>query len=125
MDSREKNHLFRKGLEAFNAARFFDAHEEWECVWLETPNPEKAFLQGLIQVAAAFHHYSRANRQGTQQLLRAGMIKLERFPGVHRGIELEPLLDDVRRWLKALDAGENPQQHGVPHIKCRENHEDL
>jgi len=32
-----------------------------EEVWLETVNPEKMFLQGLIQVAAAFHHHSRAN----------------------------------------------------------------
>ena len=92
-------------------------------MWLQTPDPEKAFLQGLIQVAAAFHHYSRANRQGTKQLLQAGLIKLERFPEVHRGLELEPLREEVRHWLKALGAGENPEQHEVPRIQCEENDE--
>src|SRR5271166_2458385 len=72
MDHHAKDRLFQKGLEAFNSAHFYDAHEHWEEVWLETQNPEKMFLQGLIQVAAAFHHHSRSNRQGTQNLLLAG-----------------------------------------------------
>ncbi|MBZ5699998.1 MAG: DUF309 domain-containing protein [Acidobacteriia bacterium] len=118
MDSHEKDELFRKGLAAFNSAHFFDAHERWEEVWLETPNPEKMFLQGLIQVAAAFHHYSRANRRGTLRLLQAGLTKMEPFPHVHRGIELEPLRAAVRRWLAALDAGENPEEDELPHIEC-------
>ena len=65
MDTREKDRLFRQGLEAFNSSRFFQAHEHWEEVWLETPEPEKTFLQGLIQIAAGFHHYSRNNRPGS------------------------------------------------------------
>ncbi len=64
MDSSRNDRLFQKGLDAFNSAHFYDAHEHWEEVWLETPNPEKLFLQGLIQVAAAFHHYSRDNSAG-------------------------------------------------------------
>ena len=117
MDSHEKDQLFRKGLEAFNSAHFFDAHERWEEVWLETPNPEKMFLQGLIQVAAAFHHYSRTNRRGAHRLLQAGLTKIEPFPHIHRGLELEPLRAAVRRWLAALDAGENPEEDELPHIE--------
>src|ERR1700685_2676079 len=83
MDSGEKDRLYQKGLEAFNTAHFYDAHEHWEEVWLETPHPDKMFLQGLIQVAAAFHHYSRANLLGTRNLLQAGLLKLDRFPEVH------------------------------------------
>ena len=120
MDSHEKDQLFRKGLEAFNSAHFFDAHEHWEEVWLETPNPEKMFLQGLIQVAAAFHHYSRANRLGAHRLLQAGLTKIEPFPNVHRGLEIEPLRAAVRRWLAALDAGENPEEDELPHIECHD-----
>jgi predicted metal-dependent hydrolase len=120
MDSREKDQLFRRGLEAFNSAHFYDAHEHWEEVWLETLNPERMFLQGLIQVAAAFHHYSRANRVGAHRLLRAGLTKIETFPHVHRGLELESLRAAVRRWLAALDAGENPEEDELPHIECHE-----
>ena len=117
MNSHDKDRLFRKGLEAFNSGRFYDAHEHWEEVWLETLDPEKMFLQGLIQVAAAFHHYSRANRQGTQNLLQAGLAKIERFPHAHRGLELEPLRVAVRRWLAALEGGEDPAKEKIPRIE--------
>jgi uncharacterized protein len=117
MDSLDKNRLFHKGLEAFNSGHFYEAHEHWEEVWLETLDPEKMFLQGLIQVAAAFHHYSRANRQGTQNLLRAGLTKVERFPQVHGGLALEPLRVAVRRWLAALQDGDDPAKEEIPRIE--------
>src|SRR5487761_2684321 len=106
MDSQEKDRMYRKGLEAFNSAHFYEAHEHWEEVWLATPNPEKMFLQGLIQVAAAFHHHSRANVPGTRNLLQAGLLKLDCFPGVQGGLEIEALREAVRGWLAALDTGE-------------------
>ncbi|MGD0909320.1 MAG: DUF309 domain-containing protein [Candidatus Acidiferrales bacterium] len=117
MDSSKKAQLFQQGLEAFNSAHFYDAHEHWEEVWLETPHPEKMFLQGLIQVAAAFHHHSRSNFPGTRNLLQAGLAKLECFPDRHRGLAIEPLRATVRQWLVELKAGENPQHTKIPKIQ--------
>ena len=116
LDSHEKARLYQKGLDAFNSDRFYEAHEHWEEVWLETPNPDKMFLQGLIQVAAAFHHYSRANLQGTRNLLRAGLLKLECFPGIHGELEIQELREAVRGWLAALDTSENHQKKKPPRI---------
>jgi predicted metal-dependent hydrolase len=116
MDSHDKDRLYQKGLEAFNSAHFYDAHEHWEEVWLETSHPDKMFLQGLIQVAAAFHHHSRANLLGTHKLLRAGLLKLDRFPEIHGGLEIEALREAVRGWLAVLDAGENPHTRKPPRI---------
>jgi uncharacterized protein len=118
MDSEDKHRLFQKGLDAFNSGRFYDAHEHWEEVWLETPLPEKMFLQGLIQVAAAFHHYSRENLLGTQKLLQAGLSKMEPCPRVYERLEIEPLRAAVRRWLAALRAGETPARDEIPRIEC-------
>ena len=72
MDSHEKDRLYQKGLEAFNSGHFYEAHEHWEEVWLETPNPDKMFLQGLIQVAAAFHHYSAPTYWERETCFRQG-----------------------------------------------------
>jgi hypothetical protein len=116
MDSREKERLYRQGLDAFNSARFYDAHEHWEEVWLKTANPEKMFLQGLIQVAAAFHHHSRANLLGTRNLLREGLLKLDRFPQTYGDLEIEALRVTVREWLAAFDAGEIPAGCNIPRI---------
>ena len=126
IDSHEKDRLFQKGLDAFNSAHFYDAHEHWEEVWLETPNPEKIFLQGLIQVAAAFHHYSRDNSLGCRNLLRAGLDKLDQFPQAHSGLAIEPLRASVRLWIVDLEAGESPENTRIPRIKPhREGHKTV
>jgi predicted metal-dependent hydrolase len=117
MDAATKDRLFQKGLDAFNSARFYDAHEEWEEVWLSSPHPEKMFLQGLIQVAAAYHHYLRSNVRGARWLLREGTAKLESFPEVHRGIELGRLRSIAQWWLAALDGGERPAREAIPLIE--------
>ncbi len=112
----ESEARFRKGLAQFNRGQFFAAHETWEEIWLPAAEPEKTFLQGLIQVAAAFHHYARGNRVGTQSLLAAGLRKLERFPPSHRGLKLEELRKAVRRWLSAVEAGKSPSRAKFPQI---------
>lgn len=117
MDSLERDRLYQEGLKAFNSNRFFEAHEHWEDVWRETLDPDKRFLQGLIQVAAAFHHYSRANLLGTRKLLQAGLLKLDDFPEVHGGLEIELLRRAVREWLAAMAGGEVPEEMDPPKIK--------
>ena len=115
-------HAFRRGIEQFNAGRFFDAHENWEEVWLRSPEPEKTFLQGIIQIAAAFHHYSRGNARGAQSLLQAGLGRLARFPDVYCGIALGALRAAVQEWATALAGGRDPRpENPFPQIKFAEN----
>ncbi len=83
MKSAEKKKKFKLGLTHFNSRRFFEAHEIWEEIWLVEAEPEKTFLQGLIQLAAAYHHYERGNPDGTESLLASGIVKLSRFPEHH------------------------------------------
>jgi len=116
MDAHEKKRLYNQGLEAFNSARFYDAHEHWEEVWLKAPEPERMFLQGLIQVAAAFHHHSRANLLGTRNLLRNGLLKLDRFPEIYGDLEIEALRVTVREWLGDFEAGKIPVGRHMPQI---------
>ena len=113
---------FRKGLAQFNRGQYFAAHETWEEIWLPAAEPEKTFLQGIIQVAAAFHHYTRGNREGTQSLLAAGLRKLDRFPPSNRGLKLEKLRRAVRRWLSALEAGKSPRREEFPQINFMPGH---
>jgi uncharacterized protein len=110
---------FARGIAQFNARQFFDAHETWEEIWLHAPEPEKTFLQGLIQVAAAFHHYGRENRAGAESLLASGLAKLEGFPEQHHGLELEALRKVGRRWKRAFLAGADPGPDKLPQIEKR------
>ncbi|MEA2653698.1 MAG: hypothetical protein QOI37_925, partial [Chloroflexota bacterium] len=52
-------------LAAYERGDFFDAHEEMEPAWMGTDDPaERALLQGLIKVAAAYVHGVRGNPAG-------------------------------------------------------------
>jgi len=114
--------LFAHGVTLFNARYFFEAHEAWEEIWLYSAPPEKTFLQGLIQVTAAFHHHSRENLRGTKSLLRAGLLKLEDFPPHHRGLDVEKLRKVARRWLEVLDSEETVSWPALPKISTAPNH---
>jgi hypothetical protein len=44
---------------AFNAQRYYEAHDILEHLWLRTEGGDRAFFQGLIQVAGAFVHLQK------------------------------------------------------------------
>ena len=116
-EENEKNAAFRRGIEQFNAREFWDAHESWELVWLPAAEPDKTFLQGIIQVSAGFYHYTENNRVGAVSLLRRGLDKLEQFPDGYRGLRLEGLRVSARAWLAALDGGAAAPSGGFPQIQ--------
>ncbi len=95
-----------EGLRCYRNREFFEAHEHWESAWLRAAQPEKTFLQALIQIAAAFHHFERGNRVGAGSLLRAAKRRLDPYPDSFGGLDVEAIRQSVRAWLIALDAGE-------------------
>src|ERR1700683_2432888 len=122
MNSREKDEKFQRGILHFNAQEFFEAHEVWEEVWLVEVEPEKTFLQGIIQIAAAFHHYCRGNTDGTESLLAAGIVKLSRFPKVHRGLAIEELRSAAKHWARHVGKGEKLDKSEIPELRWSDAH---
>lgn len=114
-----ENEAFQRGVAHFNAGEFFEAHEAWEELWLVAPKPEKAFLQGFIQVAAAFHHLGRGNMRGTRSLLAAGLAKLAGFPDDHAGLDLVKLSAEMAKCMEQLEAGESVNRLKAPKISPR------
>ncbi len=105
-----------EGLRRYQAGEYFAAHEAWESLWLVAQEPDKTFLQGLIQVTAAFHHLQRNNPQGTVRLLHAALRRLERYPASFGSISVTLLCDDIREWLKALETGAPARHFGCVRI---------
>src|ERR1700736_5057046 len=93
------------GVELFNRADFFDAHEALEDVWRAAPRPEKKFLQGLIQVAVALHHHGNGNLAGARSVLRCAFRNLSLYPEGFGGIQSARLLHSISDWQWALDEG--------------------
>jgi hypothetical protein len=116
-DAGSSSRNFAKSLEEFNTEHFFEAHEVWEEVWLASAEPEKRFLQGIIQIAAAFHHYQRGNLLGTRSLLEAGLGRLRDFPADQGGISLDLLCVAADEWATALRGGRDPGRAEFPKVQ--------
>jgi len=111
-----------EGLRLYNAGEFFAAHEAWESVWLAAPEPQKTFLQGVIQISAALHHLQRGNNLGAARLLQGALRRLEPCcpplqPPGFGGIDVAQLCDAIHARLNALNAGVDPALVTPPPIE--------
>ncbi|TLZ85250.1 MAG: DUF309 domain-containing protein [Methanobacteriota archaeon] len=66
-----------QGIRLFNEEYFFEAHEVLEDLWKREPGKSKVFLQGLIQICAAYHHFQNGNLIGAETLLDRGKRRTE------------------------------------------------
>jgi hypothetical protein len=92
------------GLQLFNTARFFDAHEALEDVWREAPQRShlQRHLQGLVQLAVAFHHQSTGNFVGARSVLERGLNNLEGAHASFPDLDLEHLGACLKPWREYL-----------------------
>jgi len=98
----DRNALAR-GIALFNQAEFFEAHEVLEEVWRAAPPEEKKFLQGVVQVAVAFHHYSTGNLAGMRSVMERAMRNLACYREDFACLDLPPLMRSLMNWKDALD----------------------
>jgi predicted metal-dependent hydrolase len=99
-----KSH-FLEGIHDFNSRKFWEAHEAWETLWLSAESDLEQFLQGLIQVAAAYHHVQRGTYRGAPRLFAAGLKRLDAFPLVHCGLDRTDVDAAARRHQAWLESG--------------------
>ena len=100
------------GVDLFNRAYFWEAHESWELVWIgagKTTEPAR-FVQALIQVSASLLRQHLGTPRGAQNLWvrargslqeqEARMQKL-REP-TYMGLRVEPWMGAVERYLQRI-----------------------
>jgi len=87
------------GVDLFNFAYWWEAHEAWEEGWVNAAGNQKLFLQGMIQISAALIKWNVKQFRGMRSLSTAGRKKLQKisigsnnFMGV-----------DLSRFMKRLD----------------------
>ncbi len=90
-----------RGLELIRAGEYFAAHEELEELWRQAAAGERDFFQGLVHVAVAWYQAGRGRRVGTARQLAKAVHRLEPYAPAHRGVELAPLLAQLRELAEA------------------------
>ncbi|MGB0063583.1 MAG: DUF309 domain-containing protein [Terracidiphilus sp.] len=104
-------------MRCYRNAEFWIAHEHWETVWLHLKEPEKSFLQALIQTTAAFHHVQAGNIRGAVSLLGKALRRFESCPEAFGGIDLAQLREEIGAWLLALKCGTEARPAAFPQIR--------
>ena len=111
----------RDGLDAYDRGDFFEAHELLEPAWMGTDDPgERAFLQGLIKLAAAYVHGVRGNPAGIVKNLTGARARLIEAAagGPRRGdLDLPALVADVDLRLAELAANTAGPTLGPPVLR--------
>ena len=110
MEARDEARLM-KGIDEFNQRQFFECHETLEEIWQEDHGEDRAFYQGVIQIAAGYYKLEQGVPAGALKLWRTGMEKLEGYAPVHLGVNVASLLDGVKANLQTLEAA---HQQGRP-----------
>jgi len=84
----------------WNEGRFFEAHETLEPRWIATRDRG---LRGLIQLAAALHHLSKANLKGARITLERAIVRLLDPDNAPCGFDEKALADFASGLLQRLD----------------------
>jgi predicted metal-dependent hydrolase len=84
-----------KGIEEFNAGRFFEQHETLETIWRETRTPIRGLYHGILQIGVGFHHWSDGNHHGAETLLAEGIERLRPFAPACQTVDVAALIADA------------------------------
>ena len=104
---------FNRGLDLFNRAHFFDAHEVLEEVWRAVPRDHRSrrhlrlHVQGMVQLAVAFHHQSTGNRAGACSVLKRALRNLSGAEGSFPDLDFDRLRPELQLWQRHLDDSAN------------------
>src|SRR5207247_1073551 len=87
----------------WNEGLFFEVHEVLEAVWKTAAGTERQALQGVIQIAVAYHHLAHGNRRGARSLLAEGRSRLASVPTTALpALDVAGLLAATAPWEAAL-----------------------
>ena len=107
---------FQRGIDLLNQQEYFEAHEVLEDVWRAAPPKHKAFLQGLVQVAVAFHHYTHGNATGAQSVLRRAIENLSGERPQEASFDVEGLIAALCAWEEVI-VGRSTVTPAAPNIQ--------
>ncbi len=96
----QQNDDYLYGVDLYNFAYWWEAHEAWEGLWHQAEDTYRLFLQGLIQISAAFikHHMRmlrplRTLSTAGRDKLRQVIVECDNASGNYMGLHLPAFLE--------------------------------
>jgi predicted metal-dependent hydrolase len=109
----------RDGIRLFNDRKFFECHEVLEGYYQDSELDAKPFLEGMIQLAAAFRMFvDFAEVKGPVRAIYQALIRFENYHPMYLQVRVRDFSTEVEAWAKAAEAaGASPSAATIPKIK--------
>jgi len=99
----------RQFAQLYNDGLYWKAHEVLETLWRDAQGDERAFLQGLIRSAAAFHKLVvQGNTRGAARHLAWVIDTLTPLEPAYRGVDLAAFVAGLRHALAVVAELDDP-----------------
>ncbi len=95
---------FLDGLRLYWRGSYWHSHEAWEDLWRVSDEPQRSFLQALVQIDAALIHSERGHWRGVRNLLTRALDNLSRCPDKVMGVAVPSLRRQVETFRAEVDA---------------------
>jgi predicted metal-dependent hydrolase len=94
-----RRELIEEGIALFNRGEYFAAHEAWEEIWRSTTPEPRDLFQGLVQLAAAFHHlYANGRPDVARRMLGKARGRLAAVVSMVGDPNMMTLLANLQIW---------------------------
>jgi len=99
------------GVRHFNRGRYVEAHEVWEALWQEVEEQDRAFLEGLVQLATGLHLRTRRGATaGAEHLLVRALIAFEDYAPARHGVDVAHLIEAFGAYVDEVRAARRPHR---------------
>ena len=98
----EKHEAIRNARDLFNNEKYWQTHEVLEPLWNAANGEEKALLNGIILIAAAFVHDEKDESSICISILNRAKKKLSQAKGLYFEIDLDEI---NRQILRIIETG--------------------
>jgi uncharacterized protein len=111
----------REGIRLFNDRQFFQCHEALEPFYQEGADENKPFLEGLIQLAAAFRLYCDFGEiKVAVRMIHQALIRFENYQPAFLEIRVKDLSQAAEAWAKTAEsASGQPLVSSIPKIQLQ------
>lgn len=95
------HHHYLLGVDYYNFGYWWESHEAWETAWqaIDKSSDAGQYLQGLIQISAAFIKWYSHSIEGAEKLFTLGIERLEKIANqnpIYFGINLKQHTEILR-----------------------------
>lgn len=91
------------GLREFNSGNYYEQHDLFEALWVQTEGPVRDLYRAILQVGVAYYHINRGNARGALKMLQRSVQWLHVLPDTCQGIDVAQLRRDSYAVRAALE----------------------